>query len=214
MPSKNQEFATYCCDLLGAIGPCVLRRMFGGYGISIQDPLHNSSRVRVDRIGMDCKADFAANSTAIGKKFNAADRPSPGYHGPRGVTQRVLNGLTVAIMTDLGQGEKLWLKADDESRALFEAAGCQRFGYLREGVSRGMNYYSAPEEAMDSQQQMAPWARLALEAALKAKLTGKVIVKVAAKAKPKAKPKVIKATVAVAVAVVVKKSPKPVKQPK
>lgn len=159
MPSKNQEFATYCCDLLGAIGPCVLRRMFGGFGIS-------------------------------------------------------RDGLTVAIMTDLGQGEKLWLKADDESRALFEAAGCQRFGYLREGVSRGMNYYSAPEEAMDSQQQMAPWARLALEAALKAKLTGKVIVKVAAKAKPKAKPKVIKATVTVAVAVVVKKSPKPVKQPK
>ena len=38
---------------------------------------------------MGCKADFAANSTAIGKKFNAADRPSPGYHGPRGVMQRV-----------------------------------------------------------------------------------------------------------------------------
>ena len=47
-----------------------------------RDPLHNSSRVRVGRIGMGCKADFAANSTAIDKKFNAADRPSPGYHGP------------------------------------------------------------------------------------------------------------------------------------
>ena len=157
MPSKNQEFATYCCDLLGAIGPCVLRRMFGGFGISV-------------------------------------------------------DGLTVAIMTDLGQGEKLWLKADDDSRALFEAAGCQRFGYLREGVQRGMNYYSAPEEAMDSQQQMAPWARLALEAALKAALkpraTGKAKVKVAVKAKPK--PKVIKPTGDAAA----KTSPKPEKQPK
>ena len=38
---------------------------------------------------MGCKADLAANSTAIGKKFNAADRPSPDYHGPRGVMQRV-----------------------------------------------------------------------------------------------------------------------------
>ena len=38
---------------------------------------------------MGCKADFAANSTAIGKKFNAADRPNPGYHGPRGVEQRL-----------------------------------------------------------------------------------------------------------------------------
>ncbi len=54
-----------------------------------RDPLHNSSRVRVGRIGMGCKADFAANSTAIGKKFNAADRPSPVYHGPRGIMQRV-----------------------------------------------------------------------------------------------------------------------------
>jgi DNA transformation protein and related proteins len=142
MPSKNQEFATYCCDLLGAIGPCVLRRMFGGYGISV-------------------------------------------------------DGLTVAIMTDLGQGEKLWLKADDDSRARFEAAGCQRFGYLREGVQRGMNYYSAPEEAMDSPQQMAPWARLAREAALTAavKATSKVKastqVKPSLKAKAKVKAKVV-----------------------
>ena len=40
---------------------------------------------------MGCKADLAANSTAIGKKFNAADHPSPDYHGPRGVMQTVLN---------------------------------------------------------------------------------------------------------------------------
>ena len=142
MPSKNQEFATYCCDLLGAIGPCVLRRMFGGFGIST-------------------------------------------------------GGLTIAIMTDLGQGEKLWLKADNETRTQFEAAGCQRFGYLREGVSRSMNYYSAPEEAMDSPQQMAPWARLALDAALdaalmaasKSKASTTVKPSVNAKAKAKVKTK-------------------------
>ena len=139
MPSKNQEFATYCCDLLGAIGPCVLRRMFGGFGIST-------------------------------------------------------GGLTIAIMTDLGQGEKLWLKADDETRTQFEAAGCQRFGYLREGVSRSMNYYSAPEEAMDSPQQMAPWARLALDAALDAALMAASKSKASTTVKPsvnaKAKAKV------------------------
>ncbi len=38
---------------------------------------------------MGCKARFAANSTAIGKKGNAADRPSPRYHTPRGVMQSV-----------------------------------------------------------------------------------------------------------------------------
>ena len=39
---------------------------------------------------MGCKADLAANSLGFGKKFNAADRPSPAYHGPREVMQRVL----------------------------------------------------------------------------------------------------------------------------
>jgi DNA transformation protein and related proteins len=108
-----------------------------------------------------------------------------------------VDGLTVAIMTDLGQGEKLWLKAEDDSRALFEAAGCQRFGYLREGVSRGMNYYSAPEEAMDSPQQMAPWARLALEAALTAAAKATSKVKASTKVKPSLKAKAkVKAKVA------------------
>ena len=133
MPSKNEEFATYCCDLLGAIGPCVLKRMFGGYGIS-------------------------------------------------------LGGLTVAIMTDLGEGEKLWMKADDGTRTVFEAAGCQRFGYVRDGVARSMGYYSAPEDAMDSRDLMAPWARLALQAALMAaeKASLKAAVKATTKARTKA----------------------------
>ncbi len=134
MPSNNEEFATYCCDLLGAIGPCVLKRMFGGYGIS-------------------------------------------------------LGGLTVAIMTDLGEGEKLWLKADDGTRTVFEAAGCQRFGYVRDGVARSMGYYSAPEDAMDSRDLMAPWARLALQAALMA--AEKASLKAAVKATTKARTKAI-----------------------
>ena len=69
----------------------------------IKDPLHHASRVRVVRIGMGCKADFEANSTAIGKKFNAADRPIPGYHGPRGVMQRFAHGLCGPIA-----GRCLW----------------------------------------------------------------------------------------------------------
>ena len=39
---------------------------------------------------MGCKADLAANSTAIGKKFNAADRPSLTCHRPQGVMQSIL----------------------------------------------------------------------------------------------------------------------------
>jgi DNA transformation protein len=83
------------------------------------------------------------------------------------------DGLTIAIIADLGSGEKLWLKASDDNRHQWEAAGCERFTYAstKDGapVSRGMNYYSAPEEAMDSAPAMAPWARMALHAALAAK---------------------------------------------
>lgn len=98
---------------MASAGPCVARRMFGGWGIST-------------------------------------------------------GGLTLAILTDLGQGEKLWLKADRDTRPRFEAAGCDRFTYTARGAPKSMNYYSAPVDAMESQQFMAPWARLALESALKA----------------------------------------------
>jgi DNA transformation protein len=91
-------------------------------------------------------------------------------------------GLTLAILADLGSGEKLWLKADAESQARFETAGCERFVYQAKGKAMSMGYYSAPEEAMESPQQMAPWARLALEAALKARQS-KPVKKVAAKSK-------------------------------
>ena len=118
MPA-NRDFADYCCELLASVGPCTAKRMFGGWGLSI-------------------------------------------------------DGLTIALVADLGAGEKLWLKADDETRGHFEAAGCGRFIYpMRKGdemVSRSMNYYSAPDDAMDSAHAMAPWARLALDNALKARL--------------------------------------------
>ena len=114
MGSVNQEFATYCCELLAAAGPCVARRMFGGYGIST-------------------------------------------------------DGLTLALVADLGGGETLWLKADPASRAQFEAAGCAQFVYQVKGKPQGMNYYSAPADAMESPALMAPWARLSLDCAVRAR---------------------------------------------
>ena len=114
MATPAHAFAHYCCDLLASVGPCVAKRMFGGYGISTE-------------------------------------------------------GLTLAILADLGAGDVLWLKACDTSQATFEAAGCQRFTYAAKGKTMQMNYYSAPDDAMESAQLMAPWARLALEAALKAR---------------------------------------------
>jgi hypothetical protein len=42
---------------------------------------------------MGCKAVFAANIGNICKKTNAADRPSPAYHEPRGVMQSFPKGF-------------------------------------------------------------------------------------------------------------------------
>ena len=86
------------------------------------------------------------------------------------------DGLTIAILADLGNGEQLWLKGDDSTRSRYEAAGCKIFTYPMKGVPRSMNYFSSPEEAMDSPDAMRPWAALALDCALRAR-TGKSLVK-------------------------------------
>ncbi len=109
----DKDFANYCCDLLSTAGPCVPKRMFGGFGISTE-------------------------------------------------------GLTIAIIADLGAGEKLWLKGDGSTRGQYEAAGCAIFTYDMKGVPKSMNYFSAPEAAMDSTDAMRPWAALAHSCALRA----------------------------------------------
>jgi DNA transformation protein len=66
--------------------------------------------------------------------------------------------------------DRLYLKADDQTRAKFEAAGSQPFKYAKhDGETVVMSYWTAPEEAMDSPGAMAPWARLAIAAALRAR---------------------------------------------
>jgi DNA transformation protein and related proteins len=99
------------------------------------------------------------------------------------------DGLTLAIIADLGDGEKLWLKADDQVRSRFEAAGCERFVYHGKTKTSSMGYYTAPEEAMDSADAMRQWARLALESALRART---------AKPASKPRPKVVATTSAAA----------------
>ncbi len=110
----SPDFANYCCELLGSAGACSAKRMFGGWGISVE-------------------------------------------------------GLTIAVLADLGKGPILWLKADADSRATYEAAGCARFIYSGKDGDRSMNYYSAPDDAMESHDAMRPWARLALDCAVKAR---------------------------------------------
>ena len=72
------EFTAHCLDLLASVGPCQAKRMFGGWGISV-------------------------------------------------------DGITFAIIADLGSGERLWLKTDDHTLPRFQAEGCPRFVYQAKG---------------------------------------------------------------------------------
>ena len=108
--SPKDEFARYCVELLGSLGPTRSRRMFGGHGFYVDD-------------------------------------------------------VFIALIFE----ERLYLKADDATRARFEQAGCQPFVYEGgDGKSVSMSYYTAPDDAMESPALMRPWARLAMEAGLRA----------------------------------------------
>jgi DNA transformation protein len=65
--------------------------------------------------------------------------------------------------------EQLYLKVDDTTRLHFEAAGCTPFVFETKDKRIQMNYYTPPDEAMESPALMLPWAKRAMEAALRAR---------------------------------------------
>lgn len=73
--------------------------------------------------------------------------------------------LFVAIIA----GDMLYLKADASTVPRFVQAGCAPFVYESAGRRVALGYYGAPGEAMDAPSLMAPWARLAMQAALAAR---------------------------------------------
>ncbi len=75
-----------------------------------------------------------------------------------------VDGLFMAIVAY----DELYLKADDVTRAAFDAKSCAPFVYTKDGKNMTMNYRRAPDEAMDAPHLMLPWARLALAAAVRA----------------------------------------------
>ena len=104
------EFVSHCQELLAPLGTARARRMFGGWGLYVDD-------------------------------------------------------LFVAIIAS----ERLYLKTDASTRPRFQAAGCAPFVYAGQGRAVTMSYWTAPDEALESPPLMAPWARLALQAALAAR---------------------------------------------
>ena len=68
----------------------------------------------------------------------------------------------------------LYLKADAQSAATFAAVGGEPFRVrYKDGRSETMNYWTVPEDAMESPAGMQPWARAALAAAARNRKPGK-----------------------------------------
>lgn len=61
--------------------------------------------------------------------------------------------------------DRLYLKADVHSAAQFVAVGSAPFVYQGKGRAVQMSYWSLPEDALESSEEMIRWARLALAAA-------------------------------------------------
>ena len=72
-----------------------------------------------------------------------------------------VDGLFCALAWE-GQ---LFLKVDDATRADFAAAGCAPFVYRGQEAPIEMAYWTVPESALESAEDMAPWLRRAMEAA-------------------------------------------------
>ena len=74
-----------------------------------------------------------------------------------------LDGTVFAVLDD-----QVWFKADSESAAEWDAAGCERFTFTdKNGRVETMNYRRAPDAVYDDAEAMQRWAALALEAGLR-----------------------------------------------
>lgn len=75
-----------------------------------------------------------------------------------------LDGIVFAI---LDEGE-IWLKADAESDAIWDAEGCEKFSVtFKDGKVGTMNYRRAPQDVYDDPEAIRRWAALAVEAGLR-----------------------------------------------
>ena len=78
-------------------------------------------------------------------------------------------GVMFALIAD-GQ---LYLKVDDESRGVFEAAGLSPFVYEAKGRRVSLSYHRAPDAMLDEPELAREWAERGWQAALRAHLIKK-----------------------------------------
>jgi DNA transformation protein len=78
-----------------------------------------------------------------------------------------VDGTIIGIVVE----GRLYLKADALTEPRFASTGSAPFTYRSPKGPMTMSYWSVPDDAMDSCDAMAPWARLAKEAAGRKALT-------------------------------------------
>lgn len=76
-----------------------------------------------------------------------------------------VEGMNIAFIAD----DTLYLKSNTTTEHQWLAAGGRPFAYAAKGKTIKINYHTPPDEALESPALMAPWARLALEAAVAAR---------------------------------------------
>ena len=93
-------------------------------------------------------------------------------------------GMMVALVAD----GVIYLKADEQTVPAFEREGLRPFTYMRRGAEAAvMSYWRMPERLYDDPEELATWARAALETAQRAAARTGSRRKSAAKAGGKAK---------------------------
>jgi DNA transformation protein len=72
------------------------------------------------------------------------------------------DGLPIGLIVS----DRLYLKVDPTTKTYFAQAGCEPFVYAGKNKPVAVSYWTVPPDAMEAPHLMAPWARLALQAAL------------------------------------------------
>lgn len=74
--------------------------------------------------------------------------------------------LFFAIVAD----DTLYLKADDQSRPLYEQGGGEAFHFVsKKGKSSTMDYWSVPADVLEEPELLERWVGAAMESALRAR---------------------------------------------
>lgn len=86
--------------------------------------------------------------------------------------RRMMGGVTLyldgTLFATISSDDVLWFKADAQSDAVWDAAGCERFTYEMKDRVASMNYRRAPDDVLDDADAMREWAALGLEAGRRA----------------------------------------------